>query len=100
VRSIEQIADLVKANPFVKVAMTKAIRLYVTFLSDKPPKMKPTTQRGYTILKATYSEVFSCLDLAKTGTVDAMGVLERTYGKNITTRNWNTIERILVQASR
>jgi uncharacterized protein (DUF1697 family) len=38
--------------------------------------------------------ICSVLDLSKTGTVDAMKVLEKEYGRNITTRNWNTILKL------
>jgi uncharacterized protein (DUF1697 family) len=32
---------------------------------------------------------------AERGTVDIMAALEKHYGKDITTRNWNTVQKIL-----
>jgi hypothetical protein len=44
-------------------------------------------------------EVFSVLDLSKgKGTIDTMSILEKEFGPNVTTRNWNTILRIIEQA--
>jgi hypothetical protein len=40
--------------------------------------------------------VLSVLTLVpNTRTVDLMKILEKEYGKQVTTRNWNTILRIL-----
>ena len=43
--------------------------------------------------------MFSVLDLSEAKTTKAMEVLEKFYGKDITTRNWNTIERIAKKAA-
>jgi hypothetical protein len=48
-------------------------------------------------LKIIYSRdnlICSHLDLSKTKTPEAMKVLEKFYGKQMTTRNWTTIQRI------
>jgi uncharacterized protein (DUF1697 family) len=31
---------------------------------------------------------------ADAGTVDAMEILEKEFGKDITTRNWNTVQKV------
>jgi uncharacterized protein (DUF1697 family) len=38
--------------------------------------------------------VFSFLDVSKSKTTDSMKVLEKSFSKDITTRNWNTIKKI------
>jgi uncharacterized protein (DUF1697 family) len=45
----------------------------------------------------TPTEVFSVLDLSKgKGTPDVMSILEKEFGSKLTTRNWNTILKILL----
>lgn len=43
--------------------------------------------------------VFSVLDRSVAKTTKAMDILEKFYGKDITTRNWNTLERIAKKAA-
>jgi len=38
--------------------------------------------------------VFSVLDLSEIGTRDVMTVLEKAFGKRITTRTWKVIQEI------
>jgi uncharacterized protein (DUF1697 family) len=49
---------------------------------------------GYVIRAVQPGHVVSVLDLDKGGTIDAMAILEKEFGKQITTRNWNTVEKI------
>ncbi len=100
VRSIEEIQALTDRDPFKKIKVTPETRLYITFLVDKPksklriPYTSP--EKDFRILEVTNREICSVVDLnLGRGTVEAMGILEKEFGKNITTRNWNTIGRIL-----
>lgn len=99
VRPMTEIETLIKLDPFKKITVTKDIRLYVSFLPDTPksalkiPYVSP--EKDFRILAVTDGEICSVLDLSKgTGTVDAMGILEKAFGKNMTTRNWNTILKL------
>jgi len=100
VRTLKDLQRLVAANPFQGVAVTPQTRLYVTFLCEKP---KGTLKIPYTspdktfrILRVTTSEVCSVVTLSpEHGTLDLMGFLEKQFGKRITTRNWNTLIRLL-----
>jgi uncharacterized protein (DUF1697 family) len=99
VRTQEQIDALLKSNPFKGVPVTKETRLYVTFLSEKPTtklKIPYTSPEGnFRILRVTEGEVCSVLTItAKAGTVDVMKILEQEFGKNVTTRNWNTVQKL------
>jgi len=49
---------------------------------------------SFTILLKTDRAIFSVIDLSEVKTPKAMERLEREFGQEITTRNWNTIERI------
>ena len=64
-------------------------RQFVTFLAEKP-KVKAADPR---IVKVFGSNLFAVLGPDQK-TVDYMAFLDRQFGKN-TTRNWNTIEKIL-----
>lgn len=98
-RTLPEIQGLVNASPFKEITVTPQTRLYVTLLSEKPesalkiPYESP--EKDFQILRVSNSEVCSVLTLAPNSrTVDYMSILEKEFGKNITTRNWNTIVKI------
>lgn len=101
-RTRAQLEALARSRPFAGVRVTPDTRLYVTFLAEKPTsKLKiPYVSPGkvFRILRVTAGEVCSVLTLTQDArTVDAMKVIEREFGKSVTTRNWNTIEKILAR---
>ena len=98
-RKTAVIKTLMENNSFAETTVTKDIRRYISFL--KKPLSKPNLEIPYTskdhsfkILRFTGGEVFSVLDVSKVKTTDAMLILEKHFGKNITTRNWNTLEKM------
>ncbi len=99
IRKSEDLRKIQQHNPFGGVKITKDIRLYVSFLKQAPdadvllPWM--SEDRSFQILDVKEKMVFSVLDLSVSGTVKAMEILERFYGKEITTRNWNTVQKII-----
>ncbi len=98
VRTVGELEKIIKDRPFKKVVVTKNTRRYVTFLSEKPLKpLKPRRATPeYEVLKVTPDAVYSVLEISSTvKTPDIMKLLGQSYGKKITTRNWNTIEKIL-----
>lgn len=100
-RSLEELRELRSSEPFKGITVTPDIRLYVTFLSEPAgprtitlPYTSP--QKEFSILHATPRDVFSVLDLSKgKGTPDVMNLLKKEYGSDITTRNWNTVLRVV-----
>jgi uncharacterized protein (DUF1697 family) len=99
VRSQKDIQDMVSENPFQNSNVTPETRLYVTFLSDtsrsslKIPYESP--EKNFKILQVSNNAIFSILLLSeKYNTTDAMKVLEKEFGKNVTTRNWNTVVKL------
>ena len=97
-RKAEMINGFVIDNPFESVLVTKDTRLYVSFLRfDMEPDLTlpwVSDDESYKIICKKDKTIFSILDLSLSQTPKAMGVLEKYYGKDITTRNWNTIKRI------
>jgi uncharacterized protein (DUF1697 family) len=99
-RTLDDIREIAGADPFKGITVTPDTRLYVTFLKEKPesalkiPYESP--QKDFRILRVTTGEVFSILTLSPNSrSVDAMNVLEKEFGRRITTRNWNTVVKIL-----
>jgi hypothetical protein len=73
--------------------------LNVTFLKRKP---RPTfsfpyrpEDRDYTILGMYGRDVCSVIDLTSAKTPDLMRWMEKEFGKEVTTRTFDTVERIL-----
>lgn len=99
VREAEMIQQLLKDNPFGAIDAHKDIRLYVSFMkTDVHSGLKipwKSDDSSFQILKKREKTIMSVLDLTKTTTPKAMGIIEKSFGKDITTRNWKTIERIV-----
>lgn len=97
-RSAEEIMELIRLEPFKNISIDKKTRLYVSFLNKKSssnleiPYSSPNTD--FRILQKTEREIFSVLTLETAKSVDAMAFLEKEFGKEITTRNWNTVLKI------
>lgn len=99
VRKASSLKALIESNPFSEIKVAKDIRQYITFLKqplDKPMLKIPYTSEdnSFQILQFTGNEAISLLDVSKIKTTDAMLILEKHFGKNITTRNWNTLEKL------
>lgn len=98
VRKAETIDSLLKDNPFKDFELTKETRFYVSFLQNdtKTDLELPWTSEdnSYKIISVNDKIILSVLDLSISKTPKAMKFLEQYFGKDITTRNWNTIERI------
>jgi len=94
----QEISALVDSNPFEKIDMHKDMRLYVSLLKDSPEVALTipyfSQDKTYTIIAIKEKVILSVLDLSTTSTPKGMNDLEKLFGKNITTRNWNTIKKI------
>jgi uncharacterized protein (DUF1697 family) len=99
-RTVADLQRLVDSDPFKGVATTPDTRLYVTFLSD-PAKSRPdftydAPEGDLRIVRIGPGEVCSVLALSPArGTTDLMALLEREFGGGVTTRNWNTVGKML-----
>ncbi len=76
IRTIDTLQALVDADPFAGIQMHADIRLYITL-----------TRSG--------DNMASVVDLRDSRTTKAMDELERRFGKDITTRNWNTMLKMV-----
>ena len=98
IRNSEEINQLYNDTPFRDITIHKDIRLYVSFLKNdsdfelKLPWANP--DKSFTILDKRGKIILTVVDISIAQTPVAMGVLEKNYGEDITTRSWNTVERI------
>ncbi len=98
-RSMAEVEALIDSDPFAGIEVTKQTRLYVTLLAARTVSTLSLPHEvmdgAFRILSRTDREVFSVLMLSEgRGTVDAMSLIEKEYGKTVTTRNWNTILKL------
>jgi uncharacterized protein (DUF1697 family) len=99
-RSLADLQAFVGGKPFRQVRVTPKAKLYVTFLARRPRTALTTPYKSpdkdFAIISVSDREICSALTLSPgTGTADLMTFLERQFGKEITTRNWTTILKLL-----
>lgn len=99
IRTQKQLQDLVDHKPFGKLTHGSKTYLTVTFLKNKP-SVKLTfphkvKDRDYRLLAIYNNAVCSVFDQTSAKTPDFMVWLEKQFGKEITTRTYKTVERIL-----
>lgn len=98
IRSMTQILALVDADPFRDVDVGPNPRLNVTFLGDAVKGRLDLPWRlddnSAVIFAIGDDAILSAHDADKMGTIEAMEIIGKTYGNDITTRNWNTVQKI------
>lgn len=100
-RTPRDIQKLLDANPFENIRVTPYTRLFVTFLSEKPrtalkiPYQSP--DKSFRILRLIGWDVCSVLTLGPQWgrNLRQMDILEKEFGKRITTRSWSTVQKCL-----
>ncbi|WP_051705444.1 DUF1697 domain-containing protein [Cupriavidus metallidurans] len=93
VRPAGYLLDLIEADPFAEFDLAPGAKRVVTFLRSPvaPEIALPIERDGASIIKASAAEVFSAyLPDPKKGPV-FMTLLERSFGKDITTRTLDTV---------
>jgi len=93
-----EIETLVDLQPFQNINVDKDVRLYVTFLRETPDsslKIPYTSaEKDFHILTKTSREIFWAINIKTSQTVKKMAYIEREFGSDVTTRNWNTVIKI------
>jgi uncharacterized protein (DUF1697 family) len=99
IRSHQQLRRLAGNNPFGSIEDSPTSRLNITFLKKKRKSNLRfpyhAEKRGYTVIGMHGREVCSVVDLSGATTPDLMAWLEKQFGKEITTRTWKTVGKIL-----
>jgi uncharacterized protein (DUF1697 family) len=95
VRRIDALQELLEEDPFAAFQLPRAAKRIVTFLPAVPqalPKL-PIEVDGASILAVRGREVLSAYLPSPKGPV-FMALIERTFGKDVTTRTWDTVRKV------
>lgn len=95
VRSVEALRELIASDPFAGLRVARDAKRVVTFLRAEPktkPKL-PVEQDGTRILALRGAEAFTAYVPHPKGAV-FMVLLEKTFGKEQTTRTWDSVAKI------
>ncbi len=96
VRPVDALQALLDADPFASFRVPPAAKRVVTFLrEDAPAVVLPIERDGARILARVGSEVFTAYVPNEKGPV-FMTLLERAFGKDITTRTLDTVRKCAV----
>lgn len=97
IRSQRQLQELASVRPFGPAAHSPRHYLTVTFTKRalRPRLPRPDNPRGYHVAGIYDGAVCCVVDLTSSKTPNLMVWLEKHLGKEITTRTWQTVQRIL-----
>jgi len=96
VRSLDQLRALLASDPYAGLRLAPGAKRVVTFLRTRPraaPAL-PVEEDGARILRLRGGEVFSAYLPSPRGPV-FMSLIERTFGRDVTTRTWQTVEKVV-----
>ena len=99
VRSIDDLREIEARQPFKEIETAPETRLFITFISEDAKRKNssiPSKHEGFRILEISGGAVYSALeDGTGPGAVPLMSTIEKEFGRQVTTRSWKTIARIL-----
>ena len=99
IRTADELEEVTKRNPFKKIDAAKGEHLYVSFLSDTPAKaavgelkkvesdvddIRPSGKEVYILCRKSYAK-----------TIFSNSLIEKKLGVSSTTRNWNSVQKLL-----
>jgi uncharacterized protein (DUF1697 family) len=94
VRSVDYLRELLASEPFGHVRLKPETKRIISFLRDQPahrPRL-PITLGTARILAMNDREVFSMYERGGTAP-DFMVLIEKAFGKEVTTRTWETVTK-------
>jgi uncharacterized protein (DUF1697 family) len=94
IRSVDALRVLLSSDPFQAFRLEPGTKRIVTFLRE-PPTSKPTLPIEFNrarILAMTGKEIFTVY-LPDPNVPDFMKLIETTFGKEVTTRTWETVAK-------
>jgi len=96
IRSLDELATLLKSDPFKAFELEPKAKRVVTLMHAKPrTRVKlPIELDGAHILCVKGTELFSAYVPSPKGPV-FMSLIEKTFGKDLTTRTWDTIGKVV-----
>lgn len=97
VRSVDALREILDSDPYKSFKLPDGAKRIVTFLREKPqptPRL-PVEVDGARILSLRGIEAFSAYVRGGKGP-SFMVLIEKTFGKNVTTRTWETVKKVAV----
>jgi uncharacterized protein (DUF1697 family) len=95
VRSVEALREILATDPYQEFRLPAGAKRVVTFLREARGKKidLPIALDGARILSVQGAEVFSAYVPVPKGPV-FMTLIEKTFGKDVTTRTWETVGKV------
>jgi uncharacterized protein (DUF1697 family) len=95
VRPVEVLQEMLVSDPYRAFRLNPAAKRIVTFLREAPTSRLalPMEVSGARLLALHGREVFSAYVPSPKGAV-FMTVIERAFGKDVTTRTWDTVRKV------
>jgi len=95
VRPMDALRDLLASDPYRSFRLDAGAKRIVTFLRAKPARTPrlPIERDGARILAMKGREVFAAYVPSPKGPV-FMALIEKTFGKDVTTRTWDTLGKV------
>ena len=95
VRPVEMLQELLASDPYREFRLDRAAKRIVTFMREDPTAKValPMEQEGARLLALRGRELFSAYVRSPKG-ADFMVLIERTFGKELTTRTWDTVGKV------
>lgn len=94
VRTTDYLQAMLGSDPYADFLIPPQAKKIVTFLMDPPPEdiVLPIERDGAGIFATRGNEVFSAYVPNQRGPV-FMALIEKTFGKRVTTRTWETVRK-------
>lgn len=94
VRTRDHLLSLLETDPYAEFRIAPMEKRVVTFLSQPCRKnlLLPMELDGARILTMKGNDVFTAYSVNERGPI-FMTLIEKTFGKGVTTRTWNTIKK-------
>ena len=96
-RTGAEVAAMVEADPFDGASAPTFTRFVALLAADAPEASafpEPGRDAGYRLVGRGERELLFLIDRDVVKTPDVMAKLERAFRKRVTTRNWNTMEKV------
>lgn len=94
IRPVEVLQKLLATDPYKSSRLTPDTKRMVTFFRGKAPKLKlPMEYQNAKIVAAAKGEVFTAV-VREPGNASFMVLIERALGKDVTTRTWETVQKV------
>jgi len=96
-RTGADVVAMVAGDPFRGIDQARLTRFVALLAADAPPVdafPDPERGAGYRLLERRERELLFVIDRAAVKTPDLMAKIERAFRKRVTTRNWNTMEKV------